>query len=124
MLVIGLMLVYYGLVSYYWIPLALLEKDADRQTLLFNSIFVFMVLGSIMLLTVLQARLECGVLGVLFRLSRRLATLKLVMLKSIKAKQYKNLKVSLIVSLIFAFLLFFTAGIKIELKIVQSFSER
>jgi len=46
------------------------------------------------------------------------------MLKSIKAKQYKNIKVSLIISLIFAFLLFITCGINVELKIIESFSER
>lgn len=77
-----------------------------------------------MLLIVLQARMECWLLQLLFKLNKHLATLKVIMLKSIKAKQYKNLKVSLIISLIFAFLLFFTAGIKIELKIVESFSER
>lgn len=77
-----------------------------------------------MLLVILQSRMECWVLNLLFCLSQRLSTLKLIMLKSIKAKQYKNLKVSLIVSLIFAFLLFVTAGINIELKIIQSFSER
>lgn len=63
-------------------------------------------------------------LGVLFYVSRYLSTLKLIMLKSIRAKQYKNLKVSLIISLIFAFLLFFAAGIRIELKIIESFTER
>lgn len=57
-------------------------------------------------------------------MSRYLSTLKLIMLKSIRAKQYKNLKVSLIISLIFAFLLFFAAGIRIELKIIESFTER
>ena len=77
-----------------------------------------MIMGSIMLLIVLQARMECWLLQLLFKLNKHLATLKVIMLKSIKAKQYKNLKVSLIISLIFAFLLFFTAGIKIELKIV------
>jgi hypothetical protein len=61
----------------------------------------------------MQSRMECWLLKLLFRFNRHLATLKLIMLKSIKAKQYKNLKVSLIISLIFAFLLFFTAGIKI-----------
>ena len=123
-LVTGVMLVYYGVVSYYWIPLAILEHDGELQTALFNSIFIFLILGSIMLLVILQARMETWVLRLLFRLSPRLNTLKLIMLKSIKAKQYKNLKVSLIISLIFAFLLFVTAGINIELKIIESFSER
>lgn len=77
-----------------------------------------------MVLVVVQSRMECGVLNLLFYLNKHLSTMKLIMLKSIKAKQYKNLKVSLIISLIFAFLLFFTAGINIELKIVQSFTER
>lgn len=123
-LIIGVMLVYYGVVSYYWIPLSILEGKWDLQTLLFNSIFIFMILGAIMVLVVMQSRMECWVLNALFYLNKHLATLKLIMLKSIKAKQYKNLKVSLIISLIFAFLLFFTAGINIELKIVQSYSER
>lgn len=118
MLIIGILLVYYGVVSYYWIPLSILQDDGYMQTLLFNSIFVFMILGSIMLLTVLQSRLECLILNLMFYCSKYLSTLKLVMLKSIKAKQYKNLKVSLIISLIFAFLLFFAAGIKVELKII------
>lgn len=118
------MLVYYGVVSYYWIPLSILENDVDTQTLLFNSIFVFLILGGIMLLVILQSRMESWVLRIIFHFSSQLATLKLIMLKSIKAKQYKNLKVSLIVSLIFAFLLFITAGINVELKIIESFSER
>jgi hypothetical protein len=83
-----------------------------------------MILGSIMVLIVLQSRMECWTLKLFFYFSKYLSTFKLIMLKSIKAKQYKNLKVSLIISLIFAFLLFFTAGIKIELRIVESFSER
>lgn len=112
-LIIGILLVYYGVVSYYWIPLSILEDNGYLQTVLFNSIFIFMVAGSIMVLVVMQSRMECWVLAVLFRFSKHLSTLKLIMLKSIKAKQYKNLKVSLIISLIFAFLLFFTAGIKI-----------
>ncbi len=123
-LIIGIMLVYYGVVSYYWIPLSILEDDGDMQTLLFNSIFVFMILGSIMVLTVMQSRMECWMLNILFYFNKHLSTLKLIMLKSIKAKQYKNLKVSLIISLIFSFLLFFTTGVNIELQIVQSFSER
>lgn len=112
-LIIGVMLVYYGVVSYYWIPLSILEDDGDMQTALFNSIFIFMILGAIMLLTVLQSRMEGWVLRMFFWASSHLRSFKLIMLKSIKAKQYKNLKVSLIISLIFAFLLFFTAGIKI-----------
>lgn len=112
-LIIGVMLVYYGVVSYYWIPLSILEDDGDMQTALFNSIFIFMILGAIMLLTVLQSRMEGWVLRMFFWTSSHLRSFKLIMLKSIKAKQYKNLKVSLIISLIFAFLLFFTAGIKI-----------
>ena len=117
-LITGIMLVYYGVVSYYFIPLAILEDDKNTQTTLFNSIFVFLILGGIMLLVILQSRMECWILGLLFCISKRLSTLKLVMLKSIKAKQYKNLKVSLIISLIFAFLLFVTAGINVELKII------
>jgi len=48
----------------------------------------------------------------------------LIVLKTIKAKQYKNVKVSIIIAVIFAFLLFFTSGIRIEMMIVQSFIER
>ncbi len=51
-------------------------------------------------------------------------TMKLAILKNIKAKKYKNIKVSIIISIIFAFVLFFTAGIKIEMQIIQSFIER
>lgn len=50
--------------------------------------------------------------------------MKLAILKNIKAKQYKNIKVAIIVSIIFAFVLFFTSGIKIEMQIIQSFIER
>ena len=66
-----------------------------------------------MLLVILQSKMECWILNFIFYWNKRLATLKLIMLKSIKAKQYKNIKVSLIVSLIFAFLLFVTAGINV-----------
>lgn len=50
--------------------------------------------------------------------------MKAILLKNIKAKQYKNIKMSIIIAIIFAFVLFFTAGIKIEIQIVQSFIER
>jgi uncharacterized protein with PQ loop repeat len=46
------------------------------------------------------------------------------MLKNIKAKQYKNIKMSIIIAVTFAFLLFFSTGINIEIMIVQSFIER
>jgi len=77
-----------------------------------------------MLLVILQSKMECWFLKLMFYFSSHLRTLKLIMLKSIKAKQYKNIKVSLIISLIFAFLLFITCGINVELKIIESFSER
>lgn len=57
MLLIALMLIYYGVVSYYWIPFSILDNDGDLQVTLFNSIFVFMIFGSIILIAVLQARL-------------------------------------------------------------------
>lgn len=57
MLLIALMLIYYGVVSYYWIPFSILDNDGDLQVILFNSIFVFMIFGAIILLAVLQARL-------------------------------------------------------------------
>lgn len=47
-----------------------------------------------------------------------------VILKNIKAKQYKNIKVSIIIALIFAFVLFFTSGIKVEIEIIESFIKR
>ncbi len=37
----------------------------------------------------------------------------MIMLNNIKAKQYKNLKMSVIIAVTFAFLLFFNTGIKI-----------
>jgi len=51
------MLIYYGVVSYYWIPVSILYNDGWLQTTLFNSIFLFMIFGAIMLLTVLQSRM-------------------------------------------------------------------
>ena len=51
------MLIYYGVVSYYWIPFSILDNDGDLQIILFNSIFIFMIFGSIILLSVLQSRL-------------------------------------------------------------------
>lgn len=56
-LIIGILLVYYGVVSYYWIPFSILQDDGYLQTLLFNSIFIFMILGSIMVLVVMQSRM-------------------------------------------------------------------
>lgn len=53
------------------------------------------------------------ILRVLFKLNSNLNTMKVIILKNIKAKQYKNIKVSIIIAVIFAFVLFFTAGIKI-----------
>jgi len=120
-LIIAIMLIYYGIVSYYFIPYSILYKKALLQTLLFNSIFFFMIFGAIILISILQSRMECSVFELLFLLSKKLNNLKLIILKTIKAKQYKNIKVSIIISLSFAFLLFFTSGLRIEMAIVQSF---
>lgn len=51
------MLVYYGVVSYYWIPYAVLDGQDDLQVLLFNTIFLFMIFGAIMLLSILQSKI-------------------------------------------------------------------
>lgn len=120
-LLIALMLIYYGVVSYYWIPFSILDNDGDLQVALFNSIFIFMIFGSIILIAVLQARLERLILRLLCAISSRLSKLKVIMLKNIKAKQYKNIKMSIIIAVTFAFLLFFSTGINIEIMIVESF---
>jgi hypothetical protein len=65
------MLVYYGVVSYYWIPFAILDQDGDLQVILFNSIFVGMIFGAIMLLAVVQARFERLFLKIIFLLNNR-----------------------------------------------------
>lgn len=56
-LLIAGMLVYYGVVSYYWIPFAILDGQNELQVTLFNSIFLSMIFGSIILLSILQSRL-------------------------------------------------------------------
>jgi hypothetical protein len=112
-LIIAVMLIYYGVVSYYAIPMSILYNDGWLQTILFNSIFLFMIFGAIILLSVLQSRMECLILEGVFKISPRLHRTKAILLKSIKAKQYKNIKVSIIISVIFAFLLFFASGLKI-----------
>jgi hypothetical protein len=113
MLLIAVMLVYYGVVSYYWIPFAVLDGQDDLQVLLFNTIFLFMIFGSIILLSILQSRIEIGIFKVIFMLNGSMRRMSSAILKNIKAKQYKNIKVGVIISIIFAFVLFFTAGIKI-----------
>ena len=50
--------------------------------------------------------------------------MKLIMLKNIKAKQYKNIKMTIIIAVTFAFLLFFSSGINIEIMIIESFIQR
>jgi hypothetical protein len=55
--VIAIMLIYYGVVSYYFIPKSILYGDGWTQTLLFNTIFLFMILGSLILISVLQSRM-------------------------------------------------------------------
>jgi hypothetical protein len=72
-----------------------------------------MILGSLILISVLQSRMECGILEIFFFMSKRLERMRLVLLKSIRANQYKNIKVAIIISLIFAFLLFFASGLAI-----------
>jgi hypothetical protein len=118
------MLIYYGLVSYYFIPRAVLYNNAELQTLLFNSIFFFMILGSIMLCTVLQSYLEMGILTLLSMGFGQIKTMRSVMLKNLKAKRFTNLKIILSIALIFAFVLFFTSGINMEIKLIQSFINR
>lgn len=61
-LIIAVMLIYYGVVSYYAIPMSILYNDGWLQTILFNSIFLFMIFGAIILLSVLQSRMECLIL--------------------------------------------------------------
>lgn len=55
--IIAIMLIYYGVVSYYEIPMSILYNDGWLQTILFNSIFLFMIFGAIILLSVLQSRM-------------------------------------------------------------------
>ena len=43
----------------------------------------------------------------------RFNRMSVIMLKNIKAKQYKNIKMSIIIAVTFAFLLFFSTGINI-----------
>lgn len=112
-LLLSIMLIYYGVVSYYWIPFAVLDNQQDLQVLLFNTIFLFMIFGSIILLSIFQSKMEEGVFSVLFTYFPKINRMKSSIRKSIKSKKYKNIKVSIIVSIIFAFVLFFTSGIKI-----------
>lgn len=121
---VSVMLIYYGLVSYYFIPRAVLYNNDELQTLLFNSIFFFMILGAVMLCTVLQGYLEVGVLHLLGRAFTTLKSMRSIMLKNLKAKRFTNLKISLSLALIFAFVLFFTSGINMEIKLIQSFINR
>ena len=90
------MMIYYGIVSYYWIPYAILDGNVNLQITLFDSIFICMILGAIILLSVLQSWLERGILSLLFRLNKRLKSMSMILLKNIKAKQYKNIKMSII----------------------------
>ena len=112
-LLIAIMLTYYGVTAYYLIPYFILTDNEIMQIYLFNSIFVFMILGSVMLVSVLQSKFEIGILNLLFLCSSKFHKMKLIMIKNIQAKQYKNIKVCVIVALTFAFLLFFSSGIKI-----------
>lgn len=56
-LLIAIMLVYYGVVSYYWIPFSILDGQEDLQVLLFNTIFLFMIFGAIILLSIVQSKI-------------------------------------------------------------------
>lgn len=56
MLIIAIMLVSYGVISYYLLPQAILTGDSELQTTLFNSIFIGMIVGGIILLVILQSR--------------------------------------------------------------------
>ena len=124
MLLIAIMLIYYGVVSYYWIPFSVLDNNVDLQIVLLNSIFIFMIFGAIILISILQSKLETAILWVFFRFNKKMRSMKLAIVKNVKAKEYKNIKVTIIISLIFAFVLFFTAGIAIEIQIVESFINR
>ena len=72
-----------------------------------------MILGAIMLLGVLQSRMECLLLKMIACVSKPINKLEAIMLKSIRAGQYKNIKVAIVTAIIFAFLLFFSSGLKI-----------
>jgi|JI6StandDraft_1071083.scaffolds.fasta_scaffold40169_1 hypothetical protein len=124
MMMVSLMLIYYGLVSYYFIPRAVLYNNSELQTLLFNSIFFFMILGAVMLCTILQSYLEVAVLYLIGKISAQLKSMRSVMLKNLKAKRFTNLKISLSLALIFAFVLFFTSGVNMEIKLIKSFINR
>ena len=86
MLMIAVMLIYYGVVSYYWIPFAVLDKDEDLQVILLNTIFIFMIFGAIILLSILQSKIEMGILWFFFRFNKKMKSMKLAILKNIKAK--------------------------------------
>lgn len=124
MLLVAIMLVYYGLISYYFIPRAVLYNQDELQTLEFNSIFFFMILGAITLCTVVQSYLEIVLLRIIAYVLPSMKSLKSVLLKNLKAKKFTNLKISISIALIFAFVLFFASGIKMEIRLIQSFLKR
>lgn len=112
-MLVAIMLTYYGITAYYFIPYNILMDNEEAQIYLFNSIFLFMILGAVMLVSVLQSKIEILILRVFFLISSRFRKMKVIMIKNIRAKQYKNIKVCVIVALTFAFLLFFSSGVKI-----------
>jgi hypothetical protein len=71
-----------------------------------------MILGFIILISVVQTYIEIFILNIFFLVSKKLRNMKSIILKNLKAKKYTNLSISLSLALIFAFILFFTSGIK------------
>lgn len=77
-----------------------------------------------MLCTIMQSYLEIAILNLMGMASKQLSSMRSVMLKNLKAKRFTNLKISLSLALIFAFVLFFTSGINMEIKLIKSFINR
>lgn len=83
-----------------------------------------MILGATTLCTVVQSYLEIILLKLLTYILPSMKSLKSVLLKNLKAKKFTNLKISISIALIFAFVLFFASGIKMEVRLIQSFIMR
>ena len=106
----SVLLVGFGFLSYYVIPLSFLLKKNFYLYSAFNIILMLLVIGFIFSINFLQPYLQKIVLAVMVRAFRRYRPLSSVIAKNLQSHHTKNKRVGLIFSLSIGFLLFGVGG--------------
>lgn len=122
-LVASLLLIFFGILTYYVAPSAFIYNKIGLFILLMNTILGLMIIGLTLLINLLQPLCEKLFLKMLFCCqSKQGKTLHNITLKNMSAHQKRNSKTALMVSISFAFIIFGGAGSRLNTRVLTVIS--